>query len=49
MPLVRISLRTGKSADYRRAIGDAVHRAMVELVFRQWGSAVCVIGGIWRE
>ncbi len=30
MPLVRISLREGKSADYRRAIGDAVHRAMVE-------------------
>ena len=32
MPLVRISLREGKSADYRRAIGDAVHRAMVETV-----------------
>ena len=32
MPLVRISLREGKSADYRRAIGDAVHRAMVETI-----------------
>lgn len=32
MPLVRISLREGKPAEYRRAIGDAVHRAMVEAV-----------------
>jgi len=30
MPLVRISLRAGKPARYRRAIGDGVHRAMVE-------------------
>jgi phenylpyruvate tautomerase PptA (4-oxalocrotonate tautomerase family) len=30
MPLVRIDLRTGKSAEYRRALGDGVHRAMVE-------------------
>ena len=30
MPLVRIALREGKSADYRRAIADEVHRAMVE-------------------
>jgi 4-oxalocrotonate tautomerase len=30
MPLVRISLRAGKSADYRRAIADGIHRAMVE-------------------
>jgi 4-oxalocrotonate tautomerase len=30
MPLVRISLAAGKPADYRRAIGDGVHRAMVE-------------------
>jgi 4-oxalocrotonate tautomerase len=30
MPLVRISLRVGKSADYRRAIADGIHRAMVE-------------------
>jgi 4-oxalocrotonate tautomerase len=32
MPLVRISLRRGKSPDYRRAIGEAVHRAMVESI-----------------
>lgn len=32
MPLVRIALRTGKSAAYRRAVGDAVHRAMVETI-----------------
>ena len=32
MPLVRISLRDGKPAAYRRALGDAVHRAMVEAV-----------------
>ncbi len=32
MPLVRISLREGKSAAYRRAIGEAVHRAMVETI-----------------
>ncbi|MBI2879451.1 MAG: tautomerase family protein, partial [Candidatus Rokubacteria bacterium] len=32
MPLVRISLREGKPAAYRRALGDAVHRAMVEAV-----------------
>ena len=30
MPLVRISLRDGKSPEYRRAIADGVHRAMVE-------------------
>jgi 4-oxalocrotonate tautomerase len=30
MPLVRISLRAGKSADYRRTIADGIHRAMVE-------------------
>jgi phenylpyruvate tautomerase PptA (4-oxalocrotonate tautomerase family) len=30
MPLVRISLLAGKPADYRRAIGDAIHQAMVE-------------------
>jgi 4-oxalocrotonate tautomerase len=30
MPFVRISLRQGKSAEYRRAIGEGVHRAMVE-------------------
>jgi phenylpyruvate tautomerase PptA (4-oxalocrotonate tautomerase family) len=32
MPLVRISLREGKSASYRAAIGEAVHRAMVETI-----------------
>ena len=32
MPLVRISLQEGKPAAYRRAIGDGVHRAMVETI-----------------
>jgi len=32
MPLVRIDLRTGKSAEHRRAIGEAVHQAMVETI-----------------
>ncbi len=32
MPLVRISLRQGKPAAYRRALSDAVHRAMVESI-----------------
>jgi len=30
MPLVRIALRAGKSAEYRHAIGEGIHRAMVE-------------------
>jgi phenylpyruvate tautomerase PptA (4-oxalocrotonate tautomerase family) len=30
MPLVRISLREGKSEQYRKAVADGVHRAMVE-------------------
>ena len=30
MPLVRIDLRAGKSAEYRKALGDGVHRAMME-------------------
>ncbi|HET9763803.1 MAG TPA: tautomerase family protein [Casimicrobiaceae bacterium] len=30
MPLVRIALRSGKPAQYRRAIADGIHRAMVE-------------------
>jgi 4-oxalocrotonate tautomerase len=30
MPLVRIEMLEGRSADYRRAVGDAVHRALVE-------------------
>lgn len=32
MPLVRIDLRSGKPAEYRRALGDGVHRAMVETI-----------------
>ena len=30
MPLVRISVREGKTEEFRRAIGDGVHRAMIE-------------------
>ncbi|MGC2197584.1 MAG: tautomerase family protein [Terriglobales bacterium] len=30
MPLVRLFLRPGRSAEYRRALGDGVHRALVE-------------------
>jgi 4-oxalocrotonate tautomerase len=30
MPFVRISVRQGKSPEYRKALGDGVHRAMVE-------------------
>jgi 4-oxalocrotonate tautomerase len=30
MPLVRISLRQGKSADYKQAIGESVYQAMLE-------------------
>jgi len=30
MPLVRIDLRRGKSADYKRAIGDGAYRALRE-------------------
>src|SRR5712691_3098368 len=32
MPLVRVSLREGKPASYRAAIGEAIHRAMVETI-----------------
>ena len=32
MPLVRISLVKGKPEVYRRKVGDAVHRALVEAV-----------------
>jgi phenylpyruvate tautomerase PptA (4-oxalocrotonate tautomerase family) len=32
MPLVRISLREGKSQEYRRALADGVHQAMVEAI-----------------
>jgi 4-oxalocrotonate tautomerase len=31
MPLVRVSLRLGKSADYKRAIGDGIYQAMREV------------------
>jgi 4-oxalocrotonate tautomerase len=30
MPLVRISMREGKSSQYRRAIADGVHGALIE-------------------
>ena len=30
MPFVRIDLRAGKPEEYRRAVGDGVHRAMAE-------------------
>jgi 4-oxalocrotonate tautomerase len=32
MPLVRISLRAGATAAHRRALGDSIHRAMVETI-----------------
>jgi phenylpyruvate tautomerase PptA (4-oxalocrotonate tautomerase family) len=32
MPFVRIDLRAGKPAAYRRAIADAVHQALVEKI-----------------
>lgn len=32
MPLVRIALRKGKSPEYRRALSDSIHRAMVEAI-----------------
>jgi 4-oxalocrotonate tautomerase len=32
MPLVRISLREGKSASYRTAISEAIHSAMTETI-----------------
>lgn len=32
MPLVRISLREGKSEPYRRALAGGVHQAMVEAI-----------------
>jgi 4-oxalocrotonate tautomerase len=30
MPLIRIDLREGKSEDYKKAIADGVHKALVE-------------------
>jgi phenylpyruvate tautomerase PptA (4-oxalocrotonate tautomerase family) len=32
MPLVRISLREGKSPSFLESIGEAIHRAMVETI-----------------
>src|SRR5467141_3775805 len=32
MPLVRISLVKGKTPEYRRKLGDAIHRALVETI-----------------
>ena len=32
MPLVRISLRQGSTPEFRKAIADGVHRAMVETI-----------------
>jgi 4-oxalocrotonate tautomerase len=32
MPFVRISLRQGTSPEYRRALADGIHRAMVEAI-----------------
>jgi 4-oxalocrotonate tautomerase len=32
MPLVRISLREGKTEEYRKALADGVHRALVEAI-----------------
>ena len=32
MPLVRIAMRQGKSAEYRRAVCDAIHRGLVETI-----------------
>jgi 4-oxalocrotonate tautomerase len=32
MPLVRVALRKGKSPEYRRAVADSIHRAMVETI-----------------
>ena len=32
MPLVRISLREGKSASHRAAISEAIHSAMIETI-----------------
>jgi phenylpyruvate tautomerase PptA (4-oxalocrotonate tautomerase family) len=32
MPLVRIDMKKGRDRDYRRAVADAVHEALVETV-----------------
>jgi len=35
MPLVRISLREGKTGEYKKAIADGIHQAMVERLTRR--------------
>jgi hypothetical protein len=32
MPFVRIDLRKGKSADYRKTLGEIVYNAMIDLI-----------------
>ncbi len=32
MPLVRVSLRSGKSPQYRRAVADSIHRSLVDTI-----------------
>jgi phenylpyruvate tautomerase PptA (4-oxalocrotonate tautomerase family) len=32
MPLVRISLLKGRTAELRRKLGDAIHRALVDTI-----------------
>jgi len=32
MPFVRIDLKRGKSADYRKTLGEIVYKAMIELI-----------------
>lgn len=32
MPLVKIALRSGRTAEYAQAVGRSVHRAMVETI-----------------
>jgi len=32
MPLVRIALRKGTNPEFRRALGESIHRAMVETI-----------------
>jgi 4-oxalocrotonate tautomerase len=32
MPLVRIALRKGTKSEFRRAVSDSIHRAMVETI-----------------
>jgi phenylpyruvate tautomerase PptA (4-oxalocrotonate tautomerase family) len=40
MPLVRISLVKGKPAEYRRKVGDAIHRALFGAIAANLGRAV---------